>query len=309
MPATVTPTHTPIPLTPSPTPDLRYVGLTIDDLTNRTYGGGLVEIVETMEEKELFTRYLIKYPSDGLTLYGFMNVPHEGDNFPVALVLHGYMPEAEYKVKTYTTRYADALAEAGYFVFHPNYRNHPPSDSGNYNAFRVDYAIDVLNLIAIIQEQSQDPAGTLRRADADYIHIMGHSMGGGIAQRVITVRPDAVRAVVLYGSMSGDEQRNFEKIVVWSEGRHGAFELGTDAETIAKISPINYLNRWQTAVSIHHGEKDGTVPLAWSTELCERLQAQIIVVECFTYPNAPHTFVGGTDALFTERMIHFFKQY
>lgn len=303
---TLTPSITP---TPSPTADLTYVGLTIDELTGRSYGGGQITIEEIIETKETFTRYLISYPSDGLKIYGFMNVPIEGDNFPVVLLLHGFMPLDTYEVQTYTTRYADRLAEAGYFVIHPNYRNHPPSDTGGPNLFRVEYAIDILNLIAIVQEQSQDPAGHLRRADGNNIFLFGHSMGGGITLRVITVRPEAVRAAVLYGSMGGDEQRNFEKVIVWSDGENGELELAAPPELLQAISPINFLGRLQTPLSIHHGSADATVPPEWSDELCEKLQAISHPVECFSYPNWPHTFSGRADEILLERTIAFFTRY
>ena len=50
---------------------------------------------------------------------------------------------------------------------------------------------------------------------------MGHSMGGGGVLRVATVWPDAVKAVILYGSMSGDERLNYEQISEWTDGRVG----------------------------------------------------------------------------------------
>ncbi|MCP5095363.1 MAG: alpha/beta fold hydrolase, partial [Chloroflexi bacterium] len=268
----ITPTPSLTPSSPTPTPD-PYADLTIDALTARSYGGGELDILEILEETETFTRYLISYPSDGLTIYGYMNVPHEGDKFPVALMLHGYIEPAVYKTVTYTRRYADALAEAGYFVIHPNFRNYPPSESGD-NPFRIGYAIDTLNLIAIIREQSLDPTGYLRRADRERIHLWGHSMGGGVALRVVTVNNEPyIRAAVLYASMSGDEQKNFEKIVGWSNGRSGTFELAASSDTLAAISPINHLERITAPISIHHSEADDIVPIAWSNELCERLQA------------------------------------
>lgn len=302
----VPPTATPSPM-PTATPD-PYAELTIDALAARSYGGGQLEIVDTLEENETFTRYLITYPSDGLTIYGFMNVPNEGDNFPVALVLHGYIPPSEYDTIAYTRRYADALAEAGYFVIHPNLRNYPPSDEGP-NPFRIGYAIDVLNLIAIIREQSQDPFGYLRRADEDRIHLWGHSMGGGVALRVLTVNNEAyLRSAVLYGAMSGDERQNFEQIQVWSGGQSGPFELSADETRLAEISPINYLDRINAAISIHHSEGDETVPIAWSHDLCARLQALARPVECFTYYATPHTFRGEADVLFMERVSRFFNE-
>jgi dienelactone hydrolase len=291
---------------PSPEP---YAGLFVDDLVRREYGGGLLEIIDTLEVNDSFTRYLITYPSDGLTIYGFMNVPNEGSHFPVVIALHGYIDPGQYRTLDYTTRYADHLAEAGYFVIHPNMRGFPPSDEGN-SAYRVGLAVDVLNLIAIIREQSQDPTGYLRRADTDDINLWGHSMGGGVALRAITVdNSPYIRSVVLYGAMSGDERQNYEKIKVWSNGEVGDFELAASPALLKAISPINHLDRVNTAVSIHHGQADDVVPPEWSDDLCRRLQGRQIEVECYVYEGMPHTFRGANDTLFMDRTVAFFDKH
>lgn len=309
-----TPSFTPAPtasptttVRPSPTPD-PYLGLSIAELAARSYGGGQLEIVDTLEENENFARYLIRYPSDGLTVYGFLSVPNEGSKFPVAIIAHGYIDPDVYEVEAYTTRYADALTEAGFFVIHPNYRNYPPSDEGE-NPYRIGYAVDLLNLIAIVRQQSQLISGPLRRADGQNIHLMGHSMGGGAVLRVITVWPEAAKAAVLYGSMSGDEAQNYAKVLEWSGGNTGRFELTASPLTLQAISPIYHLERIQTAVSVHHSADDDVVPVVWSDQLCQQLQALNKLVECFTYHNTPHTFNGPADALFIQRMIAFFGRY
>jgi dipeptidyl aminopeptidase/acylaminoacyl peptidase len=296
---------------PAPTPDVTptpdpYAGLSVAELAARSYGGGELRVTQTLTVTSAFTRTLITYPSDGLKLYGFMNVPRGQGPFSVVLVLHGHVNTARYRVETYTTPYADALARAGYLVLHPNYRDHPPSDSGP-SLFRVGYAVDVLNLIALVRQEGGKP-GPLEQADPQSIGLLGHSMGGGIALRVITVSPD-VRAAVLYGSMSGDEKLNYEQMRQWTGGTYGLEELDAPAEVFQRVSPINFLDRITAAVSIHHGEADQTVVAAWSSDLCGRLQALKKPVECFSYPGQPHSFKGAGDRLFIERVTALFDTH
>jgi uncharacterized protein len=302
------------PLDPTVTPDA-YADLTIEALADRSYGGGWLEIIDSLETNEIFARYLIKYPSDGLDIYGFMNVPHEGSKFPVAILLHGYVNPNEYDLVPYTRRYADALAEAGYIVIHPNLRNYPPSDSGP-DPYRIGYAIDVMNLIAIIREQSRDPAGHLRRADAEDINLWGHSMGGGVALRVVVVN-DApyIRTALLYGSMSGDEEKNYTRIRDWSNYQRGEFELAASPDKLRAISPLYHLDRVTAAIAVHHSLVDEVVPVEWSEEVCEELVKLHTSGQnphspaCYFYEAQPHTFRGQADLLFLQRTIEFFNRH
>ncbi len=287
------------------TPDPSYAGLGVEDLAARFYGAGELTIVEAMGTAPEFTRYLIAYPSDDLTIYGFMDVPNQGGPFPVIIALHGYIDPAQYGTLDYTTHYADALARAGYLVLHPNLRGYWPSDSGP-NPFRVGMAVDVLNLIGIVR-QTGGLSGPLQLANPNAIGLWGHSMGGGISTRVLTVSPD-VKAAVLYGAMSGDELKNYEKIYEWSGGTRGRDEQNTPADALLRISPIYYLDRIQAAVSIHHGTADELVPPEWSADLCARLAALGKSVECYSYEGEPHTFWGNGDQLFIERTIAFFDR-
>jgi dienelactone hydrolase len=289
----------------SPTPD-PYFPYTIEYLRSRTYGGGQIEFLEVMGQNLLFTRYLIRYPSDGLNIYGFANIPNDDKVHPVIIALHGYIDPAIYNTLDYTTHYADALASAGYIVVHPNLRGYRPSDDGS-NLFRVGMAADVLNLIALVRSQSggNDP---LRNANPQSIGLWGHSMGGGISTRVLTVSGN-VKAAVLYGSMSGDEQKNYEAIRGWSGNTRGLDELNVPTEALTRISAMYFFDDITAAVSLHHGLADALVPVDWSVLTCEQLKALGKNVECHYYENMPHTFYGQGDQEFIQNTIRFFNQY
>ncbi len=307
---TLSPTssQTPVPtLTPTPDPYWLY---TMDYLSSREYGAGTLEIVETLAENTYFTRYLIRYPSDGLTIYGFLNVPVNGGPagegpFPFVIALHGYIEPEVYGTLDYTTGYADALARAGYIVLHPNLRGYPPSDEGE-NLFRVGMAIDVLNLIGIVVHH--DWAGTpLENGDPAHLGLWGHSMGGGISTRVMLVSPE-VDAVVLYAAMSGDERKNWEAINGWSFSVRGVDELAFPVEELDRVSPMYFFDRLTAEVSIHHGRVDELVPLNWSITTCDALTALGKKVECWYYEQMTHTFYGEGDQLFITRTVQFFDR-
>ena len=306
------PTQTPFPtetatLSPtiSPTPD-PYYSWSIDYLRSRAYGGGQIEFLEVMTQNLYFTRYLMRYPSDGLNIYGFADIPNDEGPHPVIIALHAYIDPAIYYTIDYTTHYADAIATAGYIVLHPNLRGYAPSDNGD-NLFRVGMAIDVLNLIALVQSQS---GGTdiLRTARPDLIGMWGHSMGGGITTRVLTVSDD-VRAAVLYAAMSGDEQKNYEAIHGWSGQTRGLDELNIPVEALNRISPMYYFQNISAAVGIHHGTADALVPLEWSVLTCDQLTSLGRNVDCIYYQDMPHTFYGAGDEEFIQNTVQFFNQY
>jgi dipeptidyl aminopeptidase/acylaminoacyl peptidase len=296
------PTQTPAPL---PTAD-PYAGLSIAELAARAYGSGQVTVVQRLTRAVAFTRYLITYPSDGLTIYGFMDVPtaapRNGSTYPVIVAVHGYINPAVYETIDYTARYADILAGAGYLVLHPNLRGYRPSDKG-HNLLRVGFAIDVLNLVAIVRAQGGQP-GALQKANPAAIGLWGHSMGGGISIRVMTVDP-RIRAVVLYSPISGDDRLNAQRY----HGRQGQYTDTTPDEVYRRVSPINFYDRVQAPVSVHQGTADTSVPPAWSADLCARLQALQKSVECFTYDGQGHILKGASDQLFIRRMIAFFDAH
>jgi dipeptidyl aminopeptidase/acylaminoacyl peptidase len=258
-----------------------------------------------MAQTLYFTRYLMRYPSDGLNIYGFADIPNDEGPHPVVIALHGYIDPALYNTLDYTTLYADAIATAGYVVLHPNLRGYAPSDSGE-NFFRVGMAIDVLNLIALVQSQSggTDP---LRTAMPDRIGLWGHSMGGGITTRVLTVTDD-VRAAVLYAAMSGDERKNHEAIYQWSGQTRGLEELNVPADALSRISPMYFFQNITAAVSIHHGTADATVPLDWSVQTCDQLTSLGKNVQCVYYQDMPHTFHGSGNEEFIQNTVQFFNQ-
>ena len=306
---TFTPTYTPTSVpptataTPHPAVPEEYFPYTIDYLRTRSYGGGQIETLEVIENTENFTRYKIRYPSDGLNIYGFANVPKEEGVFPIIIMLHGFGTLSKPTVTGPETDTADFLADNGYLVLRSNMRGYPPSDNGD-DLYRVGLAVDILNLIALVKEQANQP-GLLEKADSTRIGLWGQSLGGGVALRVATVSED-VKAMVLYSSISADESKNAGLFYGLTEKQIYQTEIDTPPEVMAYISPLNYFDKIKASVKLYHSTTDDVVPSAWASETCDEMKANNIDVDCFFYIGADHTFSKNFLTDFRTTMLAFF---
>lgn len=286
--------------------------ISIEALANRAYGqdAGTLTFESTLENTGGFVRSLISYPSDGLTIYGFMNIPLGPGPFPVVIFLHGYVNPLLYETLDYSVRYADDLARRGFIVIHPNLRGYPPSDDGP-DLFDTGKAIDVLNLAALIQRD----AGTtdlLLQADPDKIAVWGHSTGGGVALRAVTVNVPSqtgsgpmIKAAILYAPMSGDDAKNaYQNYYVFTQPRW-EYEVNLPPEDLLPISPSYHFDRIEAPVQLHHGAKDVLIPVEWSRETCEQLRNAGITVECYEYRTQTHNFCCDSYKWMLDRIVTF----
>jgi dipeptidyl aminopeptidase/acylaminoacyl peptidase len=303
----IPPTATLVTPTPLPTSTLApFEEYSIDYLRKRTYGGGTIRIVERLAENDSFTSYSILYPSDGLKIYGFANVPKGPGPFPVIISIHGYVPYGQYDPFNPALDSADVLAANQFIVIHPGLRNHPPSDTGD-NILRAGMSLDVMNLIALVKAYDALPA-ELASVNPDRIGLWGMSMGGEIGLHVITISGD-VRAAVLSSPLSGNSERNSRQLYEITRDEEFAKDFVVPLEMLDRISPVYYFYRITAAVQIHHGTADTTAPISWTAETCDFLKAVAISVECIYYQDAGHIFGGETLERLRQSALEFYRTH
>ena len=314
-PAPATTVATPPPEPPSPTPH-PLLGVTIDGLSARAYPGGMVEIRRTLETTAEYTRYYIAYPSDGLTITGIMQIPPGDGPFPVIILNHGYHERGSYWSGAGTWQAAEYLNRRGYLTIAPDYRSWGESTWAP-SLFQTGLLADVLNLIGSL--------GAIPQADLNRVGLWGHSMGGGITTKGLTIDP-RIRAAVLYAPNSADDA---DLIARWGRGcLPGETQIETkcnpgevipadlppdivaayvaataDPALLRQIAPIYFLDRVATPVQIHIGTADGldhnATPPEWSYKLHEALLAAGAQSELFVYEGQGHLFAGSA---WTEMM-------
>ena len=290
-------------IVPTPSPYEQY---TIQHLRDRNYGEGQIEIVEVLQTTETFTRYLIRYPSDGLTIYGFANVPNGNGLYPIIVAIHGAVAPDTFLNPDFQTDAFDLMSQMGYIVFHPYLRNYPPSDDGD-NYFRVGMTIDVLNLIALAK-QGNEPAEIFSTANPDQIGLWGYSMGGEIALRILTVSK-GIKAAVLYSSLSGDVGLNAQLLLRLSSEPIYQIEMSTPLDELEQMSPANFYRYVTSPIQLYHGGVDTVVPFTFAQETCTALQDAGVNVNCKYFPNEDHSFRSRVSDEFYGSMFDFYKKY
>ncbi|MBN2387824.1 MAG: alpha/beta fold hydrolase [Anaerolineales bacterium] len=311
-------------LTASATPFDPIFPFTIAGLRARDYPGGEVRILELLESNADYTRYLIAYPSDGLSITGIMQIPGGEGPFPVLILNHGYYTRSRYYSGRGTEEAAVFFNRAGYLTLAPDYRSWGGSDVG-YSLFHTGLVIDVLNLLGSI---SSIPA-----ADPDRIGMWGHSMGGGITTRVLMI-DSRLRAAFLHAPNSADDA---DLIARWGTGCVGdaAFadcphadllpsslasdlvqaylQAAADPVLLRQIAPCYHLAYISVPVQIHIGSADGQAisetPPEWSENLYQGMLAAGVDVDYFVYPGEGHFFQAAAWELMMTRAVEFFDRH
>jgi dipeptidyl aminopeptidase/acylaminoacyl peptidase len=312
---TVVPTVAPTqPPTPTPDPWAEYAPYTIEQLRQRAYGEGQIDMVDVLEDTPYFTRYLLASPSDGLRITGMMNRPKGDGPFPVVILNHGYYPLDVYQTGNGSKTAADYLANRGFLAIAPDFRSHAGSDDA-VNFFRTGHVIDTLNLSPLAQK--------LPEAQPGKIGMWGHSNGGAITAKAIAVS-DQIAAAVIYAPASSNITEDYQFRVERSGRRApSATPRGTISrvtiefpvtpdqapDLYQRLSPLPYLDGVTAAVQIHWGTADETVPYKWPGDLLEGLREAGKQVEYFEYPGQPHSFRGAGNQLYLRRIGDFFEQY
>lgn len=280
----------------------------IETLRNTPSDGKDFQVKEALKETDAYNEYLISYVSDGLVISGVMNVPRGAapeKGFPILILNHGLIHPSVYFPGRGSRREKDFFARHGYVTIHPDYRGLGESSPNPFlhHDFYVGYTRDVLNVIDAIKK-SDFPLFDIHR-----IGMWGHSMGGGIAARIMALSQD-IRAYVLFAPISADAEDNFYEL---SESELGwlaqTYGVGEKASALyKKMSPLEYFDFVEAPVQLHHGLEDKDVPISFSEKMFSELRARGKKAEFFQYPSEPHEFIKEWPTA-AERALQFFDLY
>jgi dienelactone hydrolase len=325
---TMTPLHIKSPTsTPDPALDLIYP-YTVQALQEHPYQSGTITILSLLGISDEYSRYLISYPSDGLNITGILQVPRGEGPFPVIMMNHGYARRDTYKSGDGTDRAAEYRVRRGYITLASDYRSWGGSDWGP-SLFHTGLVVDVIHLMNAIP--------SIPHADPTRIGMWGHSMGGGMTVKILTV-DSRLKAAVLYAPNSADDA---DLVARWGYGCIGDIpvnepleacnaaevipltlppeliqayqEAASDPVRMHQIASIHHLDRVMVPVQIHIGTADGqtlnSTPPEWSYKLNQALLDAGKDVELFIYEGERHSFSGDNWFVFMSRAVDFFDEH
>lgn len=278
---------------PAPHPD------SLPALMEKDFSGDNLTLERVLERNDSYTRHFITYTSEGFNISGILNVPNGDGPFPVIFLNHGYIDPRVYRNGQGLRREQDYLARRGYAVLHSDYRNHAQSDFDPRNDIRprIGYTEDVLNAIAAVRNSE------LPFLDKERLGMLGHSMGGGVTLNVMVTKPDWIKAFVLLAPINSSYKENYDRWVSssWPElareilDYYGTFE--DNPEFWESVSARTYFDRISSPVMLHQGDLDRDVPVSWSRDLAQALEAEEKNITYHEYPGEGHTFFAAQETV------------
>ena len=301
--------------------DKKLHPLSIEYMRKREYPGSDIVIEQTLPKGSNYYQFIVSYKSDGLKIYGLLTLPQgeiPKDGWPVIIFNHGFIPPSTYRTTERYVAYVDVFARNGYRVFKPDYRGNGNSEGqpeGTY--YSAAYTTDVLNAVSSIKK--------FKEADPNKIGMWGHSMGGNITLKSLVVRPNDIKAAIIWAGVVGtydDLINNWQRRVTYSPPpQQLALRNQSRAKLIEKygtpktnpqfwhsVDPNYHLFDITASIQIHAGLSDEQVPWSFSQGLYVRLKKLNKTVEFYTYPDDNHN-ISNNLSLALQRSVEFFDKY
>ncbi|MFC4425143.1 alpha/beta hydrolase family protein [Deinococcus navajonensis] len=270
--------------------------LSIKKARARSYPGSPLKVKRSLPAGINYSRQVVSYQSDGLTIYALLTVPTgpaPQGGWPAIVFNHGYIPPNEYRTTERYVAYQDAFARSGFVTLKSDYRGHGASEGEALGAYYTPgYTTDVMNALGSLKQD--------KRVNAARIGMWGHSMGGFLTLRAMVIDPQ-IKAGVIWAGVVGDYQ---QMMTGWNNRppasipqrvlnlrKQAVARYGTPAKNPtfwASLSANSYLRDLGGGLQLHIGTADAEVPPSFHEALSKQLRAAGKPVQHYVYPGDDH---------------------
>lgn len=282
-----------------------YSPYSFENLRQREYFKSEIKLEKVLQEEDAFTSYLFSYSADGRRVTGMANLPKQGEKFPVAILIRGWVDEKIYQTGMGSEKMAAFLAENGFLTLAPDFLGFGESDPAFPDMLQDRFFKPIVILTLL---ESLD---SLPQVDSEKMVIWGHSNGGQIALSVLEITgkgfPTSLwapvsasfpQSVLQYTNELEDEGKLLREKIRQFEGEYDS----------SQYSVTPYFDQIKAPLIIHQGTADESIPLEWTEELISQLRSLEKEVTYFQYPGENHNFHYGSAPMARERDLEFFKE-
>lgn len=286
---------------------------TIESLAAAQFTASTITIDRVLVENESITSFVFDFNVEGKKVSGLANVPKARGEYPLIVMLRGYVDRETYTTGAGTQRAGEVFAKSGFITLAPDFLGYGESDMPSENPIeeRFQTYTTVLVLLESIKNLNTSflENNLAARAASDQIGIWGHSNGGQIALTVLEITGRSYPTVlwapvskpfpysVLYYTDDFDDRGKMLRRTV------ADFEKDYDVEL---YNVTNFFDKINAPLAIHQGTDDGSVPQKWSDQLVDELERLGKDVEYFTYVGADHNLLPVGWNLAVTRAIDFY---
>jgi hypothetical protein len=208
------------------------------------------------------------------------------EKYPVILMLHGFTGN-HIEPSFLFPRFSKVASKIGFATVRFDFKGSGNSDGEFYEMTSKTELNDAQEILNFILSDN--------RFDKTNIFVLGLSMGGTIALRLVGKNPKRFKGCVLWSAASYNKElfsKSFEeKKSVMPKSEHGydlgGIEVGEDfISEITSYSAIEESSPFSGPYLLIHGENDPTVPVSMSIKAKEDLKNASLI----TIPGADHTY-------------------
>lgn len=292
----------------------------IPNLSQRSFEGSDFKLEKLLKENSDYSSYLFSFRSDGKKVTGLANFPKGEREFPVIIMVRGYVDREKYTTGTGTSRAGEIFVSKGYVTFAPDFLGYGGSEAPSVEPLEERFqtyttTLDLYGLIRRLPESN--PSTPLRTGpltpgvniDSSRVYLWAHSNGGQIALTFLEITGAAI-PTVLWAPVSKpfpysilyytDEAEDLGKNL---RAEIASFETYYD---VKKYSLTEYLGQINAPILLQSGTKDSAVPLSWGEELNKKLGILNKDVTYEVYEGADHNLLGSWSQA-VQRDLDFFS--
>jgi dipeptidyl aminopeptidase/acylaminoacyl peptidase len=290
-----------------PTPLLKY---TIEGLSQTQFNPSPIQIGDVIKEYPTFTsyKYTMKFNPD-LTanekmVSGVINIPKEGNTFPIIVMFRGYVDPTVYFMGEGTQPSATVFAENGFITIAPDFLGYGESDKEAGDIFESRFQTYVTAAITLKSIPS------VKKWDGKNISIWGHSNGGQVALTTLEIT-GVTYPTVLWAPVS----MRFPASILYyvadavDGGKYLISQLANFEDTYdpEQFSLTNYFGKIKAPIQLNQGTNDEAVPFWLSDSLDKEFKEATISANYIKYPGNDHNMKPNWNTV-VDNNLKFFEE-